>query len=102
MIRIKAVYIQQIQQQQVIVLKNNIYNIDKGFDYSTVKAIVLKSVEKLVKELKEEALKNTANIINDVVSDFGGNDDPKNVNNLLAPPSALLKLKIKNTTQYLN
>jgi hypothetical protein len=38
-------------------LKNNIYNIDKEFDYCTVKAIVVKSLEKIV---KEEALKNTA------------------------------------------
>jgi hypothetical protein len=36
-------------------LKNNIYNIDREFDYSTVKSIVVKS---LVKIAKEEALRN--------------------------------------------
>jgi hypothetical protein len=30
-------------------LKNNIYNIDKEFDYSTIKAIVVKSLEKISK-----------------------------------------------------
>jgi hypothetical protein len=70
-------------------LKNNI---DNGFDYSTIKAIVLKSFENIV---KEEALKNKSNVPDDVISDF---DD--NVNNLLAPPTpSLLKLKIRNTTQ---
>jgi hypothetical protein len=45
-------------------LKNNIYNIDKEFDYRTSSAIVLKSVEKIV---KQEALKNKSNIPDDVV-----------------------------------
>jgi hypothetical protein len=40
-------------------LKNNIYNIDKEFDYTTVKDIVVKSLEKIV---KQEALKNKSNI----------------------------------------
>jgi hypothetical protein len=47
-------------------LQNNVYNIDREFDYSTIKAIVLKSLEKIV---KEEALKNTTNIRNDVIFD---------------------------------
>jgi hypothetical protein len=38
-----------------------------------------------------------------VIFDFKENDDhPVNVNNLLAPPTPLLKLKIRNTTKYLN
>jgi hypothetical protein len=36
-------------------LKNNIYNIDREFDYATVKSIVVKSLENIV---KDEALKN--------------------------------------------
>jgi Cytoplasmic tRNA 2-thiolation protein 2 len=80
-------------------LRNYIYNIDREFDYPTIKATVIQSLEKIV---KEEALKNTSNIGNYVVSDLEGNDDPKSVNNLLAPPSPLLKLKIRNTTKYLN
>ena len=56
-------------------LENNIYNIDREFDYSTIKAIVVKSLEKIV---KEEALKN---IHNDVIFDSKDNDDhPTNVN----------------------
>jgi hypothetical protein len=40
-------------------LENNIYNIDKEFDYPTIKGIVVKSLEKIA---KEEVLKNRANI----------------------------------------
>jgi hypothetical protein len=68
-------------------------NIDKEFDYSTIKAIVVKSLEKIV---KQEVLKNTTDSITDVVSDCEGN-----VNIPLASPTPLLKLKIRNTTKYL-
>ena len=44
-------------------LKNNIYNIDMEFDYSKIKALVVKSLEKLV---KEEA-KTTDDIIHDAM-----------------------------------
>jgi 5-methylcytosine-specific restriction endonuclease McrA len=77
-------------------LKNDVYNIDRKFDYTTVKSIVVRSLEKIV---KEEALKNTTNIPHDTI--FEDNDHPNNVN-LLAPPTPLLKLKIRNTTKYLN
>jgi hypothetical protein len=74
-------------------LKNNL---DKEFDYTTIKATVVKSLGKIV---KQEVLKNIANsITNDIVSDREGN-----FNSLLSPPTpSLLKLKIRNTTQYLN
>jgi hypothetical protein len=36
--------------------ESNIYNIDRDFDYATVKAIVIKSLEKIAK--KEAALEN--------------------------------------------
>jgi hypothetical protein len=78
-------------------LENNIYNIDRGFDYPTIKNIVIQSLEKMV---KEEVLKNRANIPHDTI--FEDNDYPNNVNNLAAPPTPLLKLKIRNTTKYLN
>jgi hypothetical protein len=79
-------------------LKNNIYNIDREFDYATIKSIVLKSLQNIA---KEEALKN---IHNDVIFDSKDNDDlPVNVNKLPAPPiPPLLKLKIRNTMKYLN
>lgn len=79
-------------------LKNNSYNIDRYFDYTTVRSIVLKSLDKIV---KEEALKKRAYVSQDAVSDFKDNDYPNNVK-LLAPPTPLLKLKIRNTTKYLN
>ena len=85
-------------------LNNDIYNLDNEFDYPTLKDIVLKSLEKIVKEkeLREEPLKNTDSIINGAISRYEDNDDPNNVN-LLAPPAPhLLKLKIRITTQYLN
>jgi hypothetical protein len=56
-------------------LKNNIYNIDKEFDYCIIKAFVVKSLE----NVKEEALKNTSNVPDDVLSDCEGNGDPNNV-----------------------
>ena len=74
--------------------ENNIYNVDKEFDYSTVKAIMVKLLEKIV---KEESLRKTSSISNDILSDTKGGG-----NNLLAPPTPLLKLKIRNTTKYLS
>ncbi|MFL6320408.1 MAG: hypothetical protein ACJ71K_14190 [Nitrososphaeraceae archaeon] len=70
-------------------LKSNIYNIDKEFDYSTIKSIIVKPFEKIA---KQEALKKKSNILHDVISDSKGNDDPNNVE-LSTPPSRLLKLK---------
>jgi hypothetical protein len=79
-------------------LKNDIYNIDREFDYTTVKTIVLKS---LVKLAKEEALKERLNVSNDFILGYARVDD--NHNNVIdaAPPAPLLKLKIRNTTKYL-
>jgi hypothetical protein len=77
-------------------LENNSYNIDREFDYTTVKNIVLRSLEKIA---KEEASKKRPN---DVIFDSKDNGHlPVNVN-LLAQPIPLLKLKIRNTTKYLN
>ena len=76
-------------------LKNNHYNIDREFDYATVKGIVIKSLEKIA---KEEALKKG----DDVVFDYGSVDDNPNNIGQTAPPTPSLKLKIRNTTKYLN
>ena len=73
----------------------NIYNIDRDFDYPTIKSIVTQSLKKTV----EEALKNTANILDG--TGFEDNDHHNNAN-LHAPPTPLSKLKIRNTTEYLN
>jgi hypothetical protein len=75
--------------------KDKIYNINREFDYPTIKGIVTQSLKKTV----EEALKNTANIPDD--TGFEDNDHHNNAN-LHAPPTPLLKLKIRNTTEYLN
>ena len=75
-------------------LKNNVYNVEKEFDYSTIKAAVIKSLENIV---KEEALKKRSYVI----SDLQGTDALRSVSNLLSPPTTLLKLKIRNTTKYL-
>ncbi len=81
-------------------LKNNVYNIAKEFDYPAIKDIVIQSLEKIA---KEEALKKRAIIYQDVIFDSKDNDDhPINVMRLSATPTPLLKLKIRNTTKYLN
>ena len=78
-------------------LETNIYNIDREFDYTTVKSIVVKSLQNIA---KEEALKKKCNVSND----YGSVNDNHNNNIIQAPPptSPLLKLKIRNTTKYLN
>jgi 5-methylcytosine-specific restriction endonuclease McrA len=79
-------------------LEDNIYNIDREFDYPTIKAVILKSLERIA---KEETLKKRAYFSLDRVSDFKDNLYPNDVK-LLSPPTPLLKLKIRNTTKYLN
>jgi hypothetical protein len=73
--------------------ESNVYNTDRDFDYATVKAIMIRSLEKIA---KEAALENTSNILSHVKS----NIDPRDLE-AFAPPTPLLKLKIRNTTQYL-
>jgi hypothetical protein len=69
-------------------------------DYVTIKNIVLRSLQNIA---KEETLKTRAYMPQNAIFDFQDNDDHSvNVNKLLAPPSPLLNLKIKNTTKYLN
>ena len=72
-------------------LENNRYNIDREFDYATIKGIILKSLDKIS---KKEALKN---IHNGVIFDSKDDNYPTDVQ-LLVPPTPLLKLKIRNTT----
>ena len=91
--------------------KDNIYNIDKTFDYFTIKAMVTQSLGNIVREelnlhiasinlhkidthedKEDVAISSTAN------NSFDHQDD--NNNNKLS--AALLKLKIRNTTEYLN
>jgi hypothetical protein len=78
-------------------LENDVYNKYREFDYATVKDIVLRSLEKIA---KEEALKYRSHIPDDFLFDSNGNVDPNNVKPS-APPTPLLKLKVRNTTKYL-
>jgi len=73
-------------------LQDNVYDIDKTFDYDIIKTIVFSSLEKIA---KEEALKNKVN----VTKDYGCINDSNVVQ--VTPPTPLLKLKIRNTTKYL-
>jgi hypothetical protein len=79
-------------------LENDVYNKYREFDYAIVKDIVLRSLEKIA---KEEALKHRSNIPDDFLFDSNGDFDPNNVKSS-APPTPLLKLKIRNTARYLN
>ena len=80
-------------------LKNNIYNIDGEFDYATVRSFVLKSLDTIA---KEGALKNRVYVSQDAVSGFKDNLYPSDVKLFAPPTSPSLKLKIRNTTKYLN
>ena len=75
-------------------LENNIYNIDREFDYPTIKGTILKSLDKIA---KEEALKN---IRNGVIFDSKDDNYPTDVQLPAPPTSPSLKLKIRNTTRY--
>jgi hypothetical protein len=73
-------------------LRNNIYNIDREFNYATVKSIVVKSLEKIA---KEEALNRRANMPQNVIFDFKDNDYyPNNVK--LSAPAYLSFIEAKN------
>jgi hypothetical protein len=76
-------------------LENNAYNIDREFDFATIKSIVSKSLQNIA---KEEALKKRPNVLDDY---DGVDDNPNNVIQAI-PPTPLLKLKIRNTIKYLN
>jgi hypothetical protein len=67
----------------------------REFDYSTIKAIVLKSLEKLA---EEEALRKS----DDIIFDYGRIDNNPNNVSQAARPTPLFKLEIRNTTKYLN
>jgi hypothetical protein len=100
----------------------NIYNIVKKFDYFTIRAFVIKSFEKIVNEEKEkekqltkvfnenrnaieeiqkeeeevgETLKNTHGII------ISNNNLSCDYDRAITLPPHLLKLKIRNKTEYL-
>jgi HNH endonuclease len=84
---------------------NNAYNIDKKIDYSTVRSMVIRSLEKIVREeLNRHSSQRRVNMNKmdeeeDVVVIAGTNHLFDN-DTILSP--SLLKLRIRNTTEYLN
>src|SRR6476646_8840751 len=82
---------------------NNAYNIDKKIDYSTVRSMVIRSLEKIVREeLNRHSSQRRVNMNKmeeeDVVVIAGTNHLFDN-DTILSP--SLLKLRIRNTTEYL-
>jgi hypothetical protein len=86
--------------------KDNIYNVDKTFDYFTIKAMAIQSLEKIAtKELNQHmASINLHKIdiqgVEDIVIANTSNLSDDQPDTELSDP--LLKLKIRNTTEYLN
>jgi len=74
-------------------LQDNVYDIDKTFDYDIIKAIVFSSLEKIA---KEEA-KSRSGISCGYSSVY---HNPYHITQAIQP-TPLLKLKIRNTTEYL-
>ena len=88
--------------------KDNTYNVDKTFDYFTIKAMALRSLEKIVRQelnrriasinLHKRALHIQGD--EDIIANTSNLFDDQYDNNELSAP--LLKSKIRNTTEYLN
>jgi hypothetical protein len=84
---------------------HNAFNIDKKFDYSTVRAMVIQSLERIVREEQNRHMgsinPHTIGILgdDDTIANTGNPfDDQDDTAELSASP---LRLKIRNTTQYL-
>src|SRR6185437_9351650 len=86
---------------------DNAYNVDKKIDYSTVRSMVIRSLEKIVREeLNRHSSQGIVNLNKteeegeeeDVVVSAGTNHLFDN--DIIRSPS-LLKLRIRNTTEYL-
>jgi len=83
---------------------DNAYNVDKKIDYYTVRSMVMRSLEKIVREeLNRHSSQRRVNLNKteeeDVVVIAGTNHLFDN-DTILSP--SLLKLRIRNTTEYLN
>ena len=83
---------------------NNAYDVDKKIDYSTIRSMVMRSLEKIVREeLNRHSSQRIVNMQKmeeeeDVV--VIANTNHLFDNDTILSPS-LLKLRIRNTTQYL-
>ena len=89
---------------------NNTYNIDRIFDYVTLKEMVLESLKKMLREeiSRQHHLSQQQQqpIINQHKMEeeeaITEEDDDHNPNNNNSLPAPILKLRIRNTTKYLN
>ena len=88
--------------------KDNIYNVDKTFDYSTIKAMVIESLETIVrKELNRRIASinlrkiDTQEDKEDIVTANTTNNLFDHQDNDTELSASLLKLRIRNTTAYL-
>jgi hypothetical protein len=84
---------------------NNAYNVDKKIDYSTIRSMVMRSLEKIVREeLNRHSSHRSVNLHKmeeeeDVVVVIANTNHLFDNDTILSP--SLLKLRIRNTTQYL-
>jgi hypothetical protein len=87
---------------------NNAYDVDKKIDYSTIRSMVMRSLEKIVRqELNRHSSQRSVNLHKmeeegkeeDVVGVIADTNHLFDNDTILSP--SLLKLRIRNTTQYL-
>src|SRR5437868_1696626 len=90
-------------------IADNSYNVDKKIDYSTVRSMVIRSLEKIVREeLNRHSSQRRVNLYKmeeeakeeDVVGVIADTNHLFDNDTMLSP--SLLKLRIRNTTEYLN
>jgi hypothetical protein len=88
---------------------DNAYNVDKKIDYSTVRSMVIRSLEKIVREeLNRHSSQRRVNLNKmeeegkeeDVVGVIASTNHMFDNETILSP--SLLKLRVRNTTEYLN
>src|SRR5205085_1548993 len=89
---------------------NNTYNVDKKIDYSAVRSMVMRSLEKIVREelnrhssqrsVTPHKMEEEGKEEEDVVVVIAGTNHLFDNDTILSP--SLLKPRIRNTTEYLN
>jgi len=83
---------------------DNAYNVDKIIDYSTVRSMVIRSLEKIVREeLNRHSSQRRVNLhkVEEEEDVVIADTNHLFYNDTILSPS-LLKLRIRNTTEYLN
>src|ERR1051325_5787425 len=87
-------------------IADNSYNVDKKIDYSTVRSMVIRSLEKIVREeLNRHSSQRRVNlhkVVKEEEEDVVIADTNHLFDNDTILSPSLLKLRIRNTTEYLN